>query len=188
MIRPWGAVLCCSALLTACEIEPTPRHYFDHAYPAEGERASETEEIRARVTAVAQAIARGEESAALAALAPAPEAYLIAPMAGLELSGRAQIEAMLHQLARIGAVAVEVKDVSAVVGPKGNVAWFVAHLSVPGVNEPDGLRVTGLYLRGASGWQLQQAHLSVGATALKPLPPSPDAAAESPEAGAPPAR
>jgi len=188
VIRPWGAVLCSAVLLAACEVERTPRHLFDHAYPAEGERQSEAEEVRARVTAVAQAIARGDERAALAALSPAPDAVLISPMSGLELSGRAQIEAMLHQLARIGAVAVEVKDVRAVVGPKGNVAWFVAHVSVPGVNDPDGLRVTGVYLRNAGIWQLEQAHLSVPATALQPLPQNPESAAASPAAEAPSAR
>lgn len=187
MIRPWGAALCSAVLLSACEIEPTPRHFFDHTYAAEGERASEAEEIRAHVTAVVQAIARGDERAALAALAPAPDVHLIAPMSGLELSGREQVEALLAQLSRIGAVAVEVQDVSAVVGPKSNVAWFVAHLSVPGVNDPSGVRVTGIYLRGKSGWQLEQAHLSVGTTSLKPLPQSPGAAEATPEAGAPPA-
>lgn len=166
-------------LLGGCKVERTPREYFDHARPAEVVQREAAEELRDRVLAFGQALVRGDELAAQAALAPAPDGYLLGPLDGQVLQGGERIAALVRRLAALGPLAVDVLDVHVGVGPRASVGWFAARFQVPGLPDSAGLRMTGVYVRDRGDWRLVQGHLSLAATGLPALPgsPYPDSAA-----------
>jgi SnoaL-like domain len=170
-----GTVLGLVLLLSACEIEPTPADYIDRATSAEAGRAQAEAEVRDRVLAMGQALARRNPTDAFLALAPARELFVVGP--GAETGdgpGPERIRAILESLAA-QPTPVQARDVVVNVAPRANVAWFRAVLDGEGEDIP-GLRVTGVYELNEGAWQLVQAHLS------NPLmPPSPSS---PPEPGA----
>lgn len=172
--------LTAAALAAACEVEPTPREYFDHQTPAAVERQASAEELQDRILAMAQALNRGNASAAMIALAPAPDAYVLTPGDTIALQGADQIGN-----AFVGAGGpVTMRDVEVQVGPRQNVAWFRARMGVGGGAEGEGeMRLTGVYLRNEGAWQLVQAHLSRATDSESPPPANPAPAADSAGAG-----
>ena len=168
-----GTVLGMVLLLSACEIEPTPAAYIDRASVAEAGRAQAEAEVRDRVLAMGQALARRNPTDALLALAPARELFVVGP--GPETGdgpGPERIRAILESLAA-QPTPVQARDVVVRVAPRANVAWFHAMLDGDGEDTP-ALRVTGVYELYEGSWQLVQAHLS---NPLMP-PPSPAPADE----------
>jgi hypothetical protein len=164
-------------LLSACEIEPTPVDYIDRATSAEAGRAQAEGEVRDRVLAMGQALARRNAADAFVALAPAREVLVV----GLEGSagevvGPEGIRALLDSLAAQPA-AVAARDVVVRVAPRANVAWFHAALDGDGEAPTGLLRISGVYELNEGAWQLVQAHLS--APVMRPSPTSPEEDADS---------
>lgn len=179
LIRFRFVPLAAALLAPACKVAPTPREYFDHQMPAAVERQAAVEEIQDRILAMGQALNRGNTDAAMIALAPAPDAYVITPDDTLTRQGAEEIGAILE---RGASGPVELREVVVQVGPRQNVAWFRA---VMVRTEEEGgaaqaLRLSGVYVRNEGAWQLVQAHLS--SPTLPPAPPT-----ESPEPAAAPA-
>jgi ketosteroid isomerase-like protein len=155
-----GTTLACAA----CKVERTPPEFFDQRSPAVSEREAALGELRARLSLLAQALSRGDSEAALATLTPAPGAFVIGVGVGEERAGRRAVSAALAQVMALGPVRMDVQDMQLAVSPRGNVAWFAAYLTPPGL-EPTAegaavLRVSGVYVRHEGSWQLMQAHLS----------------------------
>lgn len=174
-----GAVL----LLSACKVERTPPRYYSHRDPAEAERALAEEELRDRVGALGEAIERGDLNAALFALAPAPELYLVGP--GTVGGGPEGAAALLRALMEEAPGEMEAREVRVTLGPRGRVAWvagsFVAEGSPEGGEEL--LRLTGVYLRVRGEWRLVQGHLSRPPTPPAEPPPGPLPDSLAPEDG-----
>ena len=157
-------------VLAACEIEPTPADYIDRASSAEAGRAQAEAEVRDRVLAMGQALARRSPTDAFLALAPARELFVVGP--GADMGGGAgpeRIRAILESLAA-QPTPVQARDVVVSVAPRANVAWFHAVLDGDG-EETAGLRVTGVYALNEGAWELMQVHLSN--PLMPPPPPSP---------------
>lgn len=147
-------------LLSACKVERTPAEYFDHQESAAAEREASAGEVRARLLAFAQALARGSPTQAMFALAPAADARVITPEPGMVLSGADQISAALDRVASTP-LAVRMREVQVTVSPQDGAAWFDASMEVPGTEEEGGVvQITGVYLRRAGIWNLVQAHVS----------------------------
>lgn len=174
------AVLAIATLSSACKIQRTPDEYFDHGEAVETDRAASAEELRDRVLALGQAIARGSGTEAMVALAPAAELRIITPQQDLVLSGPEAIRAAVNRFTSTP-TAISMRDVVVTVGPLGNVGWFEAIVDAPG-SGPEGtsLRVTGVYLRTEGAWEMVQAHISTPREPSR-VPP-PDSAEAPPEA------
>lgn len=168
-----GLALSAALLLSACEIERTPPRYYSHRVPAETEIALAEEELRARVGAFGQALERGDPDAALLALAPAPELYLVGPGAEEVAAGPAGAAELLGALFGEEPPALEVREVRVTLGPRARVAWVAGFLRVrdPAGGEDGLLRITGVYLRVRGEWRLVQAHLSRPPTPPAEAPP-----------------
>lgn len=181
MPRFWIAVLIAAALTSACRIERTPDEYFDHQDRLALGREDAAEELRDRILALGQAVARGSGAEAMVALAPAPDLRIVTPEADVVLSGTEALRATLDRFTATP-VALQVRDVEVTVGPEGNVAWFQANVDAPG-SGPQGtlLRVTGVYLRREGAWELVQAHVSMPRSPANPPLPG-DSASGPPEA------
>lgn len=181
MPRIFIAVLALCTLSSACKIQRTPDEYFDHDDRLEASRAGSTDELRDRVLALGHAIARGNGTEAMVALAPAAELRIITPQQDVVLTGPEAIRATVDRFASTP-IAISMRDVVVTVGPLGNVGWFEALVDAPG-SGPDGtvLRVTGVYLRTEGAWEMVQAHISTPRPAQSRLPPR-DSAEAPPEA------
>lgn len=173
-------------LVSACKIERTPREFFDHRDPTALEREAAGEEIQDRLLALGQAVSRGDAAGAYRAFSPAPGAFALGPVDGVALQGAEQIDSVLQHLARSG-TEVRIRDVQVEVGPRANIAWFVALVELPaaGGGADRVMRATGAYVRYEGGWQLVQAHLSLPAP-LTTLRPSQAPEDDPAEAGSPP--
>ena len=176
-----GIVFGMALLLSACEIEPTPVDYIDRATSAEAGRAQAEGEVRDRVLAMGQALARRNSADAFIALAPAREVLVVGLEGNAgEAVGPERIRALLDSLAAQPA-AVAARDVVVRVSPRANVAWFQAALEGDGEAPSGLLRLSGVYELNEGAWQLVQAHLS--APFMRPSPSSPpEAGADSAEA------
>ncbi len=187
MIRPTAVAVCASLLASACKIERTPPEYIDHRAPIAATRGAAAEELQDRLSAIGQALNRGDSDEALRALAPTPDAYMIAPGREAVLTGE-EIAGTLAELASLPSP-LELRNVVITVGPRANVAWFRAEMHYPGADSGSSFRFSGLYLRGDEGeWRLVQGHLSTAtapARSLSPdsLPSSPGAAEAPPGDG-----
>jgi hypothetical protein len=188
-----GAALGLLVLAGGCRIERTPPKLVDHPTTMEADREAATGEIQDRLVAMGGALSRGSETEALIALAPAEDAYILGPEQGLVATGAAQIEALLRSLV-VGPLDVTVHDVVVTVGPTATVAWFRAVLDVAAADSaPRPVRMTGVYLRDAGSWQLEQAHLSLPLSAIlppssNPSGPAGDSAGVEADSAAPPSR
>jgi hypothetical protein len=171
-----GTALGLFLLLGACTIEPTPADYIDRVSSAQEGRDA-AGEVRDRILAMGQALSRGNAADALVALAPARDAYVVGPQAGLEVTGPEQIGVVLQSLAA-QPVPIQTRDVVVSVGPRGNVAWFRALMDAEGPGDTATIRITGVYLLNEGAWQLVQAHLSTPVTVSPPTSPA-EAAGDS---------
>jgi ketosteroid isomerase-like protein len=184
-LRPLrGAALGLLVLAGACRVERTPQELVDHPTTTGADREQAAAEIQDRLVAMGRALTRGSETEATVALSPAADAYVLGPDQGLTVTGADQIQALLRSLVE-GPIDVAVHDVVVSVGPDASVAWFRAAVDVAA---PDStlrpLRMTGVYVRDAGVWQLEQAHLSLPLSAMIPPPSSPpEPAADSAGAG-----
>jgi hypothetical protein len=176
-------------LLSACKVERTPRQYLSGREPAEAERQNAEGEIRARVSALGQALENGDEAGALLALAPAAEVYAIGPTGSASLVGPEGVQEMVREMVREAPAVTEMADLRVTMGPRARVGWFVAVVRVQRADTAgagdDYLRMSGVYLRSEGEWRLVQAHLSRPPTppAPPPSPPADSAARPSPAAG-----
>lgn len=170
--RVIGVVLL-TTLLASCKIERTPDAFVDHHTPVQEERTAAAAELRDRLLALTQALNRGDSGEAMAALEPAPDAYLVGPEAGAA-TGAEQIQIALQQVADSAMQAeVVMRDLEVDIGPRQSVAWFRGSLHASGSTpEAPVLRMTGVYLRDAGVWRLVQAHVSRPVTEPAPPPPS----------------
>jgi hypothetical protein len=171
-------------LLSACKVERTPRKYYTGREPAAVERQHAEEEIRARVSALGQALERGDETGALLALAPAPEVYAIGPEGGATVVGPEGVVEMVRELTREAPASAELQDLRVTLGPRARIGWFAAVVRVQpsdtaGAAE-DFLRMSGVYLRSEGEWRLVQAHLSHPPTSPAPAQPNPPADSAAP--------
>ncbi len=183
-------------LLAACKIEQTPRQYYSQRNPASVERETAAGELHARVSAVGAALDRGDVGGAVAALAPAPDAYVIGPDGGNPAVGPDGLAGILRSLADTVPVSVRARDVRVTLGARAETAWFAAALEVTPEGTPPAsapLSLSGVYRRQRGAWLLVQAHLSRPFTPpAAPPPPSPAdsaapgaaAAEEAPASGA----
>lgn len=180
MRRLLAASIAAATLTSACKVERTPAEYFDHAERVETEREGVEDELRDRVMALGQAVARGSATEAMIALAAAPDVRIVTPDSDVVLTGADAVNAALTTFVT-SPLAVRMRDVTVTVGPAGNVAWFDAEVEGPGRGlEGTVLRVTGVYLRAEGAWRLVQAHVSTPAPPPSPAPP--DSVESPPEA------
>lgn len=164
MHRPSRIALSVLVLLSACKIERTPEEYFDQS-PSAMERSAAADEIRARVEAIPSAVRRADPRQLLAALSPAADVHVIAPVAGMRLDGSDVLTAAAGQLGSLEGADLVLGEVHVAVGPRANVGWFATHGDFLRAGEPaKALQMTGVFLRSEGEWRLVQAHLA--------LPPS----------------
>lgn len=144
-------------VLTACRIERTPDEYIDLQTSDETERLDAQEELRARILAFGQGLARGNELAALRVLAPAGDVQVIAPAEpGVEVGARAALDGVAAAVAARRPLRAQNVDVN--VNERANLAWFSATL--PLRDEAAPLRISGVFLRQEGTWRLVQMHVS----------------------------
>ncbi|HEX5521164.1 MAG TPA: nuclear transport factor 2 family protein [Longimicrobiaceae bacterium] len=189
MHRPCLLALAALLVLSACKIEPTPRDYIDRSGPAAEEREAARDELRAFLYAFTNAIDRRDDSAALAALAVAPQAWLIGPDANQPLDRAGFVAAAVHAAREAAPLRYELEpgDLRVAVGPRAAIGWFVVRLApVVATGEAadsaaapvPALWMSGVYQRRAGAWELVQAHLSraaapaVSAAAAPPSSPA----------------
>ena len=152
-----------ATLLSACEIEPTPRRYYSARPPAETELRLAQEEIRDRVRALGPALDRGDLGDALLALAPSADVSFMGPEQEVPVQGVEEMTRVLQGLVGEEPPTVRMREVRVTMGPRARVAWFEGGMEVerPGLEGAASLlRITGVYLRTRGNWQLVQAHLS----------------------------
>jgi hypothetical protein len=165
-----GTTLGLILLLGACDIEPTPADYIDRVSAVQEGRDAAAE-VRDRILAMGRALGRGNPADALVALAPARDAYVVGPQAGLEVRGPEQISQVLQSLAA-QPVPFQMRDVVVTVGSRGSVAWFRALMEPSnGQAGAPSVHITGVYVLSEGAWQLVQAHLSSPVTASPPSSP-----------------
>jgi hypothetical protein len=169
--------------LAACEVRPTPQEYLDPRDPAAVERREAEAELAVRVGAFREALARGNRTDAVAALAPAAETHVM----GVDFNdGRPRFgpmgvaEALQDLRLPAGAVA-RTPDLRVESGTReGALGWFATHLEVMPVvgvgGEPQWLRVSGVFARREGEWRLLELHLS---RAEMPAPADTTTAADS---------
>jgi hypothetical protein len=180
--------------LAACRVDRTPDEYLNPRDPAQVERRETENEIAARVSAFAEALARGNQADAVAALIPAPETHVMGTdfNDGRPRFGALGLAAALRDLELPGGAVARTPDLRVEADAREGLAWFATHLEVlPVVGgagaQPARLRVSGVFTRREGEWRLVQIHLS-RAEVPAPTPPRPDSAPPSPASGeAPPA-
>ncbi|HEX8272856.1 MAG TPA: nuclear transport factor 2 family protein [Longimicrobiaceae bacterium] len=188
MHRTLGIALSATMLLAACKIERTPRQFYSQRDPAAAERELFAAELTDRVAAMGPALDRGDLGAAVFALSPAPDVYVIGPGGGVPATGPDGLTRMLRSVRDSVPAAVRVDGVRVAFGPRAQTAWVAAGVEVVPAGDvaagagPDTLRFTGVYQRSRGEWLLMQAHLSRRFT-----PPAPPAPAPSPADSARPA-
>lgn len=174
MHRPSRIALSVLVLLSACKIERTPEEYFDHRKPSETERDAAADEIRARVEALPSAVRRGDPRQLLAALSPATDVHVTAPVAGMRLEGSDVFAAAAGQLGSLEGADLVLEEVHVTVGPRANVGWFATHGELLRAGEPaKALQASGVFVRSEGEWRLVQAHLALP-PALAPEPTAAD--------------
>jgi hypothetical protein len=164
-------LLTLAVVLSACQVERTPREYFDHALPIQAERADAAEELRDRVHAFAMAVGRQDAAAAPNALAPAAEVRLVGPVMGDIRLGPGEMGALIDRVGQRPGAALSVDDVEVTVGPRANVAWFAARFQVVDGAAAQDWNLTGVYAREEGAWRLVQAHLAPTLRSQGPYPP-----------------
>jgi ketosteroid isomerase-like protein len=169
-LRAFGSLVLAALLLGACRIERTPQEYIDHRTPVVQVRQAAADELNARLLAVGQALFQGDSGAVMAALALAPDAYVITTGDTLPAAGAEEIRAALEAyLARTQQM--RLGDVRVTIGPRGTTAWFRADLLATVDAGREHLRVTGVLVQGDDGgWELAQAHLSYPTAAPRSYP------------------
>lgn len=170
-------------LLAACKIEQTPRRYIDRRLPAAAEQEAAEDELRARLALSVQALDRGNIEAAVAALAPAPGAYVAGAGEAMQGAGAGAVFILLRGAAERAAGRFELRDLHISVEPRNNVGWFaVSMAAVPDTTGGESteemsasLQLSGVYLRREGAWRLVQLHLSAPPTPLIPQENPPEA-------------
>ncbi|MDQ3389652.1 MAG: nuclear transport factor 2 family protein [Gemmatimonadota bacterium] len=172
-----GAML----LATACKVERTPRRFYSGQTPAETEVRVREEQIRARVLALGESVARGDLNGALLALAAGPDALLVGPEESGWVTGAGGATGVVQSLIGLSPPSVHVDEVRVEMEEGAELAWFSAMLTLERsegdepIDRP--LRITGIYQRTRGDWALVQAHFSL--PDLPPTQPS-DSASEAP--------
>jgi hypothetical protein len=183
--------------LSACRVERTPDEYLNPRNPAQVESREQENELAARVGAFSEALARGSQADAVAALGPTPEAHVIGIgfNDGRPRFGPLGLAAALADLRLPTDAVARTPDLRVEADGRG-VAWFATHVEVlPVVGagaQPQRVRVSGVFNEREGEWRLVQVHLSRAempppATPLRdsladslPRPSSPPAAAAPP--------
>jgi hypothetical protein len=184
--------------LSACRVERTPDEYLNPRNPAQVESRDEENELAARVAAFSEALARGGQADAVAALGPTPEAHVIGIgfNDGRPRFGPLGLAAALADLQLPADAVARTPDLRVEADGRG-VAWFATHVEVlPVVGagaQPQRVRVSGVFNEREGEWRLVQVHLS-RAELPPPATPRPDSLPDSlrarpsnpPSAAAPP--
>lgn len=161
------ALAACLLLVSACKIQRTPEEYIDPAATDERGRVAATEELRARLAALAGALTRRSLGTAVSALAPAADVQVVTPAGTVLATGDSALVPALRWLLTDEGV-VEVREMQVTLTPRATVAWFAALVEIVDPREtvegepadPNVLRATGVYVLNEGTWQLTQLHLS----------------------------
>ena len=184
-----SAAACLLVLLPACKIERTPSEFYSHNDEAAVEREAGEAELRARVGAFREALARGQADDAVRALGPSARASVLGPgeHTGTPRQGPAGIAQAIAEIAPGGGRVMETPDLFVDVSVRQNMGWFATHLvPAPGAEQDSTavpMRMSGVFEREKGEWRLVQVHVS---PAVLPAPPAPvDSAATDSAAAAP---
>lgn len=168
--------------LSACRVERTPDEYLNPRNPAQVESRDEENELAARVGAFSEALARGGQADAVAALGPTAEAHVI----GIGLNdgrprfGPLGLAAALADLQLPRDAVARTPDLRVEADGRG-VAWFATHVEVLPVvagGQAQRLRVSGVFNQREGDWRLVQVHLSRAEVPPAATPP-PDSLRDS---------
>ena len=169
--------------LSACRVERTPDEYLNPRNPAQVESRDEENELAARVGAFGQALARGAQAEAVAALGPTAEAHVIGIgfNDGRPRFGARGLAAAVADLQLPTDAVARTPDLRVEADGRG-VAWFATHVEVLPVvgagGQPQRLRVSGVFNEREGEWRLVQLHLS-RAEMPPPATPRPDSLRDS---------
>lgn len=153
--------------LSACRVERTPDEYLNPRNPAQVESRDEENELAARVGAFGEALSRGAQADAVAALGPTAEAHVIGIgfNDGRPRFGPLGLAAALADLQLPTDAVARTPDLRVEAAGRG-VAWFATHVEVFPVvgagGQPQRLRVSGVFNEREGEWRLVQIHLSRG--------------------------
>jgi hypothetical protein len=130
------------------------------------ERSESEQDIVARVSAFRQGLADGDHAAAVAALGPTADTYVM----GVDFNdGRPRYgpQGIADALAdlRLPPGVVRTPDLRVQASTReGGLAWFATHMgwlaAVGGTGETQWLRASGVFTRHEGDWRLLQLHLS----------------------------
>jgi hypothetical protein len=169
--------------LSACRVERTPDEYLNPRNPAQVESRDEENELTARVGAFGEALSRGAQADAVAALGPTAEAHVIGIgfNDGRPRFGPLGLAAALADLQLPTDAVARTPDLRVEADGRG-VAWFATHIEVFPVvgagGQPQRLRVSGVFNEREGEWRLVQLHLS-RAEMPPPATPRPDSLRDS---------
>jgi hypothetical protein len=182
--------------LSACRVERTPDAYLNPRDAAQVERRETENEIAARVGAFSEALGRGAQADAVAALLPEADTHVIGVgfNDGRPRFGPLGLAAALGELNLPRGAVGRTPDLRVEADGREGMAWFATHLEVLPVVGAGGqaqrLRVSGAFTRREGEWRLAQVHLSRAETpAPTPRPdslPQPDSQPPNPASGAAP--
>lgn len=151
--------------LSACRVEETPDEYLNPRNPAQVESRDEENELAARIRVFSEALARGSQADAVAALGPTAEAHVmgIGFNDGRPRFGPLGLAAALAELQLPTGAVARTPDLRVEADGRG-VAWFATHVEILPVvgagGQPQRLRVSGVFNQREGAWQLVQVHLS----------------------------
>ena len=169
--------------LSACRVDRTPDEYLNPRNPAQVESRDEENELAARVGAFGEALSRGAQADAVAALGPTAEAHVIGIgfNEGRPRFGPLGLAAALADLQLPRDAVARTPDLRVEADGRG-VAWFATHVEVfpvvGAVGQPQRLRVSGVFNEREGEWRLVQIHLSRGEMP-PPATPRPDSLRDS---------
>lgn len=165
-------------VLSACRVEETPDEYLNPRDPAEVEQREAAGEVAARVGAFREALARGSQADAVAALGPAADAHVMGTgfNAGRPMFGPQGVAMALAELELPRGAVARTPDLRVEADARTGQAWFATHVELLPVvgagSAPQRLRVSGVFVRHEGDWRLEQLHLSHGQ--VPPVLPAPD--------------